>query len=176
MNIEEIAKLDEQYFMPVFGKRLPVCFDKGEDVYLIDTTGKRYTDFLSGIAVCCLGYSDEGYKQALKETVDSLMHTSNYFYIETQAKLAQLLCTSTGFDNVFFTNSGVEAVEGAVKLARKYHYVAGRPRVEFLTMKNSFHGQDAVDAGGHGAEKIPQSISASCRSIYTCRTEQYRHA
>ena len=125
MNLNDIEKLDEKYFMPVFGKRLPVCFERGEDVYLFDQDGKRYTDFLSGIAVCCLGYSDAGYKQALHDAVDNLMHTSNYFYVEKQAMLAELLCTATGFDNVFFSNSGAEAVEGAIKLVRKFHFAAG---------------------------------------------------
>ena len=119
MTIDEIAKLDEQFFSPVFGKRLPVELVRGEDVYLFDSTGKRYTDFLSGIATNCLGYSDDGFKQTLIDVISSLMHTSNYFYNETQAKLAEKLCTATGYDNLFLANSGAEAVEGALKLARK---------------------------------------------------------
>lgn len=140
--------------MPVFGKRQSVCFVRGEDVYLFDSEGKKYTDFLSGIAVNCLGYSDEGYKQALKDTVDSLMHTSNLFYIEEQAKLAEMLCRATGFDNVFFGNSGTEAVEGALKLARKYHYNTGNPRTEIITMKNSFHGRTMATLAATGQEKF----------------------
>lgn len=154
MNVNDITKLDEQYFTPVFGKRLPVCFDKGEDVYLFDTDGKRYTDFLSGIAVCCLGYSDHGYKAALKNTIDSLMHTSNYFYIEQQAKLAKLLCEQTGMDKVFFGNSGAEAVEGAIKLARKYHFSNGNTRNEIITMKGSFHGRTLATLAATGQEKF----------------------
>lgn len=158
MNIEEIAKLDEQYFSPVFGKRLPVSFVRGEDVYLIDSTGKRYIDFLSGIAVNCLGYSDEGFKQALKDTVDSLMHTSNYFYNETQAKLAEKLCTATGYDNVFLSNSGAEAVEGALKLARKYHFAKGNPRSEIVTMQHSFHGRTLATLAATGQEKFHEAF------------------
>lgn len=154
MTINDIAKLDEQYFMPVFGKRLPVCFEKGEDVYLFDTNGKKYTDFLSGIAVCCLGYSDNGYKEALKDTVDSLMHTSNYFYIEMQAKLAKLLCEQTGMDNVFFSNSGAEAMEGAIKLVRKYHFTNNDARNEIITMKGSFHGRTMATLAATGQEKF----------------------
>lgn len=157
MTVNELAKLDAQYFMPVFGKRLPVCFEKGEDVYLIDSDGKKYIDFLSGIAVCCLGYSDEGYKNALKATIDNLMHTSNYFYVETQTKLAELLCTATGFDNVFFSNSGAEAVEGAIKLARKYHYANGNPRTEIITMKNSFHGRTLATLAASGQAKFHEA-------------------
>ena len=154
MNIEQIAKLDEQYYSPVFGKRLPVCFVRGEDVYLFDSTGKRYVDFLSGIAVNCLGYSDAGYKQALKHTVDSLIHTSNYFYSEKQAKLARLLCEATGFDNVFLGNSGAEAVEGALKLARKYHFAKGQPRNQIITMQGSFHGRTLATLAATGQEKF----------------------
>ncbi len=163
MNLEQIAKLDEQYYMHVFGKRLPVCFESGEDVYLIDTDGKKYTDFLSGIAVCCLGYSDEGYKQALKSTIDSLMHTSNYFYAETQAKLAKLLCDASGYDKVFFTNSGAEAVEGAIKLAKKYHYKCGSPRTEIVTLKTSFHGRTLATLAATGQEKFHEAYQPLMR-------------
>jgi len=158
MNIDDITKLDEQYFMPVFGKRLPVCFEKGEGVHLIDTEGNVYTDFLSGIATCCLGYGDDGYKQALKDTVDSLMHTSNYFYIETQSKLAKLLCEMTGMEKAFFSNSGAEAVEGAIKLARTFHFKKGAPRTEIITMKKSFHGRTVTTLAATGQEKFHEAF------------------
>lgn len=158
MKIEEIAKLDEKYYCPVFGKRLPITFVKGEDVYLIDSEGKRYTDFLSGIAVNCLGYSDEGYKKALCDTVNTLVHTSNYFYNETQAKLAQRLCEATGYDNVFFGNSGAEAVEGALKLVRKYHYAAGKPRSEVITMQGSFHGRTLATLAATGQNRFHEAF------------------
>ena len=159
MNINDIAKLDEKYFMPVFGKRLPVCFERGEDVYLFDTDGRKYTDFLSGIAVCCLGYSDAGYKQALHDAVDSLIHTSNYFYVEKQAMLAELLCTATGFSNVFFSNSGAEAVEGAIKLARKYHFAKGDKRCEIVTMNRSFHGRTLATLAATGQKKFHEAYN-----------------
>ncbi len=156
--LDNITKLDEKYFMQVFGKRLPVCFTKAQDVYLYDTDGKKYTDFLSGIAVCCLGYSDEGYKSALKECVDNLMHTSNYFYIEPQAKLAEILCKATGMDKAFFSNSGAEAVEGAIKLARKYHYNAGKERKQIITIKGSFHGRTMTTLAATGQEKFHKAF------------------
>jgi len=154
MNVQDIAKLDEKYYCPVFGQRLPVSFVKGEDVYLFDSEGKRYTDFLSGIAVNCLGYSDEGFKKALCDTVNSLMHTSNYFYNETQAKLAQRLCEATGYDNVFLGNSGAEAIEGALKLARKHHYASGKPRAEVITMQGSFHGRTLATLSATGQSRF----------------------
>ena len=156
--ITDIANLDSKYFMQVFGKRLPVCFTKGEDVYLFDTDGKQYTDFLSGIAVCCLGYSDTGFKAALKNTIDNLMHTSNYFYIEQQAKLAQILCEACGMDNVFFQNSGAEAVEGALKLARKYHHNTGDERQEIITIKGSFHGRTLATLAATGQGKFHKAF------------------
>ena len=156
--LDNITKLDEKYFMQVFGKRLPVCFTKAQDVYLYDTDGKKYTDFLSGIAVCCLGYSDEGYKSALKECIDNLMHTSNYFYIEPQAKLAEILCKAAGMDKAFFSNSGAEAVEGAIKLARKYHYNAGKERKQIITIKGSFHGRTMTTLAATGQEKFHKAF------------------
>ena len=156
--LDSITKLDEKYFMQVFGKRLPVCFTKAQDVYLYDTDGKKYTDFLSGIAVCCLGYSDEGYKSALKECIDNLMHTSNYFYIEPQAKLAEVLCKATDMDKAFFSNSGAEAVEGAIKLARKYHYNAGKERKQIITIKGSFHGRTMTTLAATGQEKFHKAF------------------
>ncbi len=154
MDIEKIKQLDKQYYSPVFGERLPVCFERGEDVFLIDSNGKRYTDFLSGIAVNCLGYSDAGFKQALKDTVDSLLHTSNYFYSQTQASLAELLCKASGYDNVFLANSGAEAMEGALKLARKLHCNNGRARLRFVTMRGSFHGRTLLALAATGQEKF----------------------
>jgi len=158
MTIDEIAKLDEQYYCPVFGKRLPVEFVRGEDVYLFDSTGKKYTDFLSGIATNCLGYSDAGYKQALCDTVNSLMHTSNYFYNETQSKLAKKLCDATGYDNVFLANSGAEAVEGALKLARKYHFGKGKPRTEIITLQGSFHGRTLATLAATGQARFHEAF------------------
>lgn len=153
MKLEEIISLEKQYYSPVFS-RIPVCFVRGEDVYLYDTEGMKYTDFVSGIATCCLGYSDNGFKQALHGAVDNLLHTSNVFYIGVQAKAAQLLCEATGFDNGFFSNSGAEAVEGALKLARKYHYAAGKPRAQFVTLQGSFHGRTLATLAATGQSKF----------------------
>ncbi len=167
MKLNEIIKLEKQYYSPVFNRQ-EICFVRGEDVYLFDTDGKQYTDFLSGIAVCCLGYSDEGYKRALKDAIDSLTHTSNVFYIESQAKLAGLLCTATGYDNVFFSNSGAEAVEGAIKLARKYHHASGSARTEIVTMKNSFHGRTLATLAATGQQKFHEAYKPLVKSfVYT---------
>ena len=157
MVLDDIIRLEKQYYCPVFSRQ-KVCFTRGEDVHLFDTEGNRYTDFLSGIGVCCLGYSDEGYKDALRGAIDSLMHTSNLFYNEVQSRLAELLCKATGYDNAFFSNSGAEAVEGALKLALKYHYALGKPRRGIITLKGSFHGRTLATLAATGQSRFHEAF------------------
>lgn len=154
MDIKEIAKLDEQYFFNVFGKRLPAYMEKGEGVYLYDNTGKKYVDFLAGIAVNSLGYSDEGFKEVLHKQVDNLLHSSNYFYSEMQAKLAKVLCENAGYKRAFFANSGAEANECALKIAKKYFYNKGQERHHFVALKQSFHGRTIASLTATGQEKF----------------------
>ncbi len=154
MDLEKIKQLDGEYFLQVYGERFPVCFVRGEDVYLYDTEGKQYLDFLAGIAVNSLGYSDDGFKAALKSQIDNLIHISNYFYVEPQAQLAEILCQSTGYDRVFFQNSGTEAIECAIKMAKKYHYNKGEVRSHFVTLQNSFHGRTLAALSATGQDKF----------------------
>ena len=115
--LEEIIKLDKEYYMNTFGDRLPVCFTKGEGLKLFADDGKEYYDFLGGIAVNALGHHHPKFIDALKNQLDKVIHTSSLYYIENQAKLAKKLVNSTCADKVFFANSGAEANEGALKLA-----------------------------------------------------------
>ncbi|MEA5003679.1 MAG: acetylornithine/succinylornithine family transaminase, partial [Christensenella sp.] len=154
MNYDELKQLDKQYYMEVFGERMPAVFTHGKGAKLYDEGGKAYTDFLAGIAVNCLGYSDEGFKSALKEQVDSLIHTCNYFYNEPQTRLAQLLCEKTGYARVFFGNSGAEANECALKLAKKYTYTKGSSSEHFVALKQSFHGRTLATLSATGQEKF----------------------
>lgn len=154
MNLEQIKALDEKYFMPVYGARLPVAFERGEGAKLYDTDGKEYTDFLAGIAVNSLGYSDAGFKQALHSQLDRILHISNYFYIEPQAKLAEALCKKTGYDRAFFANSGAEANECAIKIAKKYAYNKGNTSANFVSLKGSFHGRTLASLTATGQEKF----------------------
>ncbi len=137
--------------------RFPVVFDKGEGVYLYDTEGKKYLDFAAGIAVCGLGYGNEELNQALKEQIDKLIHTSNLFYNTTCGQAAGALKKITEMDRVFFTNSGTEAIEGALKAARKYAYKKGTGRYEFIAMEHSFHGRSigAVSVTGNEHYRTP---------------------
>ncbi len=122
--------------------RYQVVLDKGEGVYLYDLDGKKYLDFCAGIAVFALGYHKEAYNNALKEQIDKLIHTSNYYYNVPAVEAARKIKKVSGMDRVFFTNSGAEAVEGAIKAARKYAYLKdGRTDHEIIAMNHSFHGR-----------------------------------
>ncbi len=137
--------------------RFPVVLERGEGVYLYDTDGKKYLDFAAGIAVCGLGYGNEEFNQALKGQIDCLTHTSNLFYNTTCGRAATALRRITGMDRVFFTNSGTEAIEGALKAARKYAWKKGTGRFEFISMEHSFHGRSigAVSVTGNEAYRTP---------------------
>ena len=122
--------------------RYQVVFEKGDGVYLYDMDGKRYLDFVSGIAVFALGYNNKEYNDALKEQIDKIIHTSNFYYNLPAIEAAKKLKKISGMDRVFFTNSGAEAVEGAIKTARKYAYLKdGRTDHEIIAMNHSFHGR-----------------------------------
>ena len=122
--------------------RYQIVFEKGDGVHLYDLNGKKYLDFCAGIAVFALGYKNEDYNQALKDQIDKLIHTSNYYYNVPAVEAAKKLKAVSGMDRVFFTNSGAEAVEGAIKAARKYGYLKdGKTDHEIIAMEHSFHGR-----------------------------------
>ena len=122
--------------------RYQIVLDKGDGVYLYDTDGKKYLDFMAGIAVFAFGYNNKAYNDALKEQIDKLVHTSNYFYNVPAIEAAKKLTKASGMDRVFFTNSGAEAVEGALKAAVKYAYLKdGAHDHEIIAMEHSFHGR-----------------------------------
>lgn len=121
--------------------RFQIVLEKGAGAYLYDVNGKEYLDFAAGIAVCSLGYGHPKYKEALKNQIDELMHTSNLFYSVPVVNAAQALKKASQMDRVFFTNSGTEAIEGALKAARKYAYTKGTGKYEFIAMNHSFHGR-----------------------------------
>lgn len=137
--------------------RYPIVLERGEGVYLYDTEGKKYLDFAAGIAVCGLGYGHKEYTEALKNQVDTLLHTSNLYYSKPAAEAAEKLTRAAQMDRVFFTNSGTEAIEGALKAARKYAFTEGFGRYEFIAMEHSFHGRTmgAVAVTGNEAYRTP---------------------
>lgn len=122
--------------------RYQIVLDKGEGVYLYDIEGKKYLDFCAGIAVFALGYHNQEYNDALKNQIDKLIHTSNYYYNVPAIEAAKKIKQVSGMDRVFFTNSGAEAVEGAIKTARKYAFLKdGGTGHEIVAMNHSFHGR-----------------------------------
>lgn len=138
--------------------RFPVVFDHGKGVYLYDTDGKEYLDFAAGIAVNALGYGNETYTNNLKNQVEKLLHVSNLYYNQPTTDAAEKLLKVSGMDRVFFTNSGTEAIEGALKAARKYSYAKyGKERYEIIAMNHSFHGRSmgAVSVTGNEKYRTP---------------------
>ena len=122
--------------------RYPVVFDHGDGVKLYDTDGKEYLDFVCGIGVFALGYNNKAYNDAVKAQIDKIMHTSNYYYNVPAIEAAKAVTKASGMDRIFFTNSGAEAVEGAIKTARKYAYLKdGTTDHEIIAMEHSFHGR-----------------------------------
>lgn len=141
MNMSEYIEEAESALLHTYN-RFPVVFEKGEGVYLRDIENKKYLDFVSGIGVFALGYGNQEYNDAVKEQVDKLLHTSNYYYNVPTIEAAKKLIKVSGMDRVFFTNSGAEAVEGAIKTARKYAFLKdGHTDHEIIAMEHSFHGR-----------------------------------
>ena len=141
MTAQEYIDQAEQYLIHTYN-RYQIVLEKGDGVYLYDVNGKKYLDFTSGIAVFALGYNNKEFNDAIKEQIDKLIHTSNYFYSPSLGDAAMKVVKATGMDRVFFTNSGTEAIEGAIKLARKYAFLRdGHTNHEIISMNHSFHGR-----------------------------------
>ena len=154
--VNEKIKAAEENLVHVYN-RFPIALDHGEGMYVYDTEGKEYLDFAAGFAVTGLGYDNKELNEALKAQIDKLYHTSNLYYHESCGEAAEELNRISGMDRVFFTNSGSEANEGALKAARRYAYTKGTGRYEFIAMEHSFHGRSfgAVSVTGHGPYREP---------------------
>ncbi len=141
MNMKEYIEQAEKDLLHTYN-RYQIVLDKGDGVYLYDIEGKKYLDFVAGIAVFALGYNNKEYNDALKNQIDKLLHTSNYYYNVPAIEAARKIKKASGMDRVFFTNSGAEALEGAIKAARKYAYLKdGNTDHEIIAMNHSFHGR-----------------------------------
>ena len=154
--VNEKVKNGEESLLHIYN-RFPVALDHGEGVYLYDTEGKQYLDFAAGIGVTGLGYHNKELNDALKEQIDKLFHISNLYYHENCGIAAKALASASGMDKVFFTNSGAEAIEGALKAARKYAWTKKSGRYELIAMEHSFHGRTAgaVSVTGHPEYREP---------------------
>lgn len=152
MNSQEIKALTGQYILNTYG-RFPVALDHGQGATLYDPEGNAYIDFASGIGVASLGYGDGDWVKAITDQAGKLGHSSNLFYTEPPAKLAEILCQRTGMAGVFFANGGGEANEGMIKLARKYSFDKyGKGRATIITLNNSFHGRTITTLTATGQE------------------------
>ena len=145
-------ELEKKYLLPT-SKRLPVTLVRGEGTRVWDTEGKEYLDFVAGIAAVSLGHCHPELVKAVQRQSMELMHTSNYYYTIPQVKLAQLLCESSGLDKVFFCNSGAEAVEGCIKLARKWGKEKRDGAYEIIVAENAFHGRTMATITAGATEK-----------------------
>ncbi len=153
MNNEEIIALTDRHVLNTY-RRFPVAMVRGLGSRVWDASGKEYLDFTSGIAVCNLGHCHPAVVRAIKEQAESLIHISNLYHIAPQAELAALLTANSFSDKVFFCNSGAEANEAAIKLARKFFADKGEPRHKVLTMEKSFHGRTFATLSATGQVKV----------------------
>ncbi len=154
--------------------RYQVVLDKGDGVYLYDIEGKKYLDFCAGIAVFALGYNNRKYNDALKAQIDKLIHTSNYYYNVPAIEAAKKIKRVSGMDRVFFTNSGAEAVEGAIKAARKYAYLKdGRTDHEIIAMEHSFHGRTMGALSVTGNPKYREAFQPMIGNIRFARMNDF---
>lgn len=156
MDFETIKQQEKQNMMPTYG-RFQAALEKGRGATAWDAAGREYIDFTSGIGVNALGYCDDGWVKAVAEQAGKLQHISNLYYSPVQTALAEKLCQASGYDKVFFGNSGAEANECAIKLARKYSADKyGPDRYEIITLVNSFHGRTVTTLAATGQDGFHQ--------------------
>ena len=170
MNKQEYIDGAEQALLHTYN-RFPLVLDRGEGVYLYDTDGKQYLDFAAGIAVCALGYGCQAYNEALKNQIDRMIHTSNLYYNVPVLEAAQKALAASGMDRIFFTNSGTEAIEGAMKAAKKYAFSRdGHAGHEIIAMQHSFHGRSlgalSVTGNTHYQEPFEPLIPGIRFAVY----------
>jgi predicted acetylornithine/succinylornithine family transaminase len=154
MTTDELIALSDKYIMSTY-KRFPMVLVRGSGAKVWDSNGKEYLDFVAGIAVCSLGHSHPKVVEAIKKQVEILTHVSNLYHIEPQILYARKLMENSFADKAFFCNSGAEANEAAIKLARKYAYEnMGKGKYELITMKDSFHGRTMATVTATGQTKF----------------------
>ena len=165
MNMTEYIDEAENALLHTYN-RYQIVFEKGDGVYLYDLNGKKYLDFCAGIAVFALGYQNKAYNDALKNQIDKLIHTSNYFYNVPAIEAAEKLLEVSNMDRVFFTNSGAAAIEGAIKAARKYAYLKdGTTDHEIIAMEHSFHGRTMGALSVTGTPKYREAFEPGIGNI-----------
>ena len=157
MTNREIQELTRNFVADTY-RRFPVAFVRGKGARLQDADGKGYLDFVAGLAVCNLGHCHPKVTEAIKKQAGTLIHTSNLYHIGPQARLAKLLCENSFADKVFFSNSGAEANEAAIKLVRKFFSLKGESRFKIITMEKSFHGRTMATMSATGQRKFQEGF------------------
>lgn len=157
MNTQKIINLTNNYVANTYN-RFPIAIIKGKGCRVWDSDNKEYLDFASGLAVCNLGHCYPRVVKAIQEQAEKLIHISNLYHIEPQARLAELLCKNSFAQKAFFCNSGAEANEAAIKLARKYFKDKGENRFQIITMEKSFHGRTLATLAATGQKKFQQGF------------------
>lgn len=173
MSMQEYIDQAEENLLHTYN-RYQVILDRGEGVHLYDVNGKEYLDFVSGIAVFALGYGNQEYNAALKAQIDKIIHTSNYYYNMPAINAAKKLTEVSGLDRVFFTNSGAESIEGAIKAARKYAYLKdGKTDHEIIAMEHSFHGRTMGALSITGNPKYREAFEPMIGNIRFAQMNDY---
>ncbi len=157
-KLKKIIEEDKKYLFQNYGDRLPACFVRGDGAYLFDQDGKKYIDFFSGIAVSNVGYKNRALTRAIHAQTDRILHTSNWYYNMEQIKAAKLMSEISFPGKTLFVNSGTEANEAAIKLARKYGLSTSEKRYEIISFKNSFHGRTMGSMTATGQGKIHEGF------------------
>ncbi len=157
-RMEELAARGGKVVMNTYS-RFPIAFDHGKGMYVWDADGKKYLDFVAGIAVNSLGYGHERLGEKIAEQAMKLIHVSNLYYTEPQIELAEMICEHSGFDKVFFCNSGAESIEAALKICRKYASMKSKPGRDIITMEHSFHGRTYGAVTATGQEKYQKGLA-----------------
>ena len=165
LTYEEIVALEQKYLLNTYA-RYPLAIARGKGVYVYDVKGRRYLDFLSGLGVNALGHAHPRIVKAIREQAAKVIHVSNLYYNEYQGLLAEKLCTASGLDRVFFSNSGTEAIEGALKLVRAAgHATGGRGKCIVIALENSFHGRTMGALALTGQAKYRQGFDPMLEGV-----------
>ena len=169
MSFEAIKKQEQEYILHSYG-RVDVALSHGKNAEAWDVEGKHYYDFTSGIGVNALGYSDEGWVKAVTEQAGKIQHMSNYYYCDKNTQLAELLAKNSGLCRSFFCNSGAEANECAIKIARKYGEKKHAYKV--ITLENSFHGRTLTTLAATGQDGFHQLFNPADRGLCVCQGQR----
>ena len=171
-TFDQIAERERKFLLQTYN-RYPIVLSRGKGVFLYDIADKRYLDFVSGLGVNALGHAHPRIVKAIREQAAKLVHVSNLYYHEYQGPLAEKLCALSGLSRAFFSNSGTEAIEGSIKLARLAgHRAGGEAKSRLVALEGSYHGRTFGALSLTGPSQAPQGIRAPARRCHFCEAER----